>query len=443
MDPPPPSQPQPPDALVVHWNDFLVASLLGLPDVEIDRLLEVSQGEMTGLTSPPSPPSKRPRYHSPPVSPSPLPPPPLPPPPQRRLRCRYRHLQLRSGLTFHFSDDDGKELLTTPSQEPNLFLRKLLSKLPTTLRGRLAFLAQFDTKGDPSQNDIVDADMEETDEWFLPATPEEADPMRYLFHDLREELYHAYLREMKMRRVFRTLLQRWRIRRIHRKPTPSEIDPITLQPPCKTVTLYDMAHDTRYIYDAQSLATWVESNLTHHEGGFATPQFPRNPWTNTPFTYLQLISLYQQLQSHGEVRWGLATLRQHDFQIARWECVHSTALTLSAIRQSLTRLDSVYGRDMLTDFIFMKMEDLHLYTNHTIRSVYHEAVSRFPTHWYIEALKGVAYLYYEAEHMRQNRRRQIHSRCDRIFQRQEDFFDEMGAHGIGVSDEYEDDDRSE
>ena len=448
MDPPAPPPPPPPPsehALVVHWNDFFVASLIGLPDIDIHRLLEESQARMMGIPlplpfpsplaaaapaaaatpSPPAtpPPAKRPRHH--------------PPHAIRRRICRYRHLQLRSGLTFHFSDDDGKEILTSPSQEPNLFLRKLLSKLPRTLRARLAFLAQFDHGGDPSQNDVVDADMEETDEWFVPTTPAEADPVAHLFHNIQEEFYAAYLREMRMRRLFRTLVQRWRIHRIHRKAALTS-DPITLLPPIKPVVLYDMAQRMRYVYDASSMATWVESNLKHHQGGFASPQAPRNPWTNTPFTYPQLVSLYQQLQAHGELRWGLTTLRQHDFHIPRWHLFHTPALTLSAIRESLNRLDTTHARDMLTDFIFMQMDEHGLYMNHTIQCIYHEAVARFPSHWYLDAFKNVAYLHYEAEHFGQNRRRQIYHRCGRIFERQDAFLQEMREHGIGENDEEED-----
>ncbi len=449
MDPPAP--PPPPPHLIVHWNDFLVASLLGLPDVEIDRLIEQSQAEMTGLSSssslsPPASPSsspspaKRARYLAP-LSDSSFP----PLSPVRRRICRYRHLQLRSGLTFHFSDDDGKEILTTPEQEPNLFLRKLLSKLPTTLRGRLAFLAQFDHGGNPSENEVIDADMEETDEWFVPVSPAEADPVSHLFRDIQAEFFAAYLREMRMRRAFRTFVQRWRIHRIHQKSPPlsSMVDPITLQPPVKPVILYHMAHRTRYVYDANTLSTWIESNLKHHQGGFASPQAPRNPLTNTPFTYPQLVSLYQQLRDHGELRWGFITLRHHDFDRARWHLFHSSALTLSAIRESITRLDSVHAQDMLADFIFMKMDDLHIYCTPTIQRIYHEAISRFPTHWYLEALKNVAYAYYEAEHFGQNRRRQIHNRCDRIFQRQEAFLEEMREHGIGIQAEEQEPDHDE
>jgi hypothetical protein len=349
------------------------------------------------------------------------------PPMIRRRIPRHRYLKLRSGATFRFSDDDGKEILTTPAQEPNLYVRKFLSLLPRRLKDRLDFLATFQ---DERGNEVVDADLVETDEWIIP-TAKDLDPLAYLFTNLKEELYTAYLREMRMRRAFRTVLQRWRIHRIHQKE-PASVDPITLHPPVKPVTVYDLQSKMRYIYDATSLATWMESNLTHHEGGFATPLAPRNPWTNTDFRYEQLVSIYQQLQLHGELRWGLTTLRQQQFNRERWHLFHRSALTLSAIRNSLTRLDSADARELLEDFIFAKMEDLHIHTTQIIESTYCRAILRVPHHWYLEEFKAVAYLHYEAEHFGQNRFRSIHNRCDRIFQKQDQFLEELKQLGLFV-----------
>lgn len=416
----------------VHWNDFLVASLLGLPDVDIDRLLEESQAQMRGNSSFEEKESQESQESQEPQTKRPRTMVVAPPTHIRRRISLHRHLQLRSGLTFHFSDDDGKDILTPPSQEPNLFVRKLLSKLPLTLQGRLQFLAQFDPGDDPSQNDVVDADLIDTDEWMIPTSPADFHPLDHIFsHSIQEDLYCAYLREMRLRSAFRTLLQQWRIYRIHRKPIPSPIDPITLQHPEKPIVLYDFSLSTRYVYHAPSLSTWIEANLTHHEGGFATPQPPRNPWTNLPFTYVQLLSLYPQLQHYGAVGWALTTFRHHHFHLARWHTYHSTPLTLSAIRQSLTHLDSSHARDMLTDFIFMKMDDLHIYHTPHIELVYQQAVQHRPTHWYLESFKRVAYQHYEAEHFGQNRFRYIHNQCNRIFQKQETFLEEMVRERIG------------
>ena len=433
--------------LITHWNEYLVSAFLGLPNTDITHLLFDSASdtdtepsnsiighvhyleatatatEATEVTEEQGP-AKRPHLEEkeqeqqeqqqsiPSIR-------------IKRSIVRHRYLKLLSGATFHFSDDDGKDILTTPTQEPNLYIRKLLSQLPTGVKDRLAFLAMFQ---DDSLNEVVEADLNETDEWIVP-TPADLDPLSYLFTNLREQLYTAYLREMRMRRAFRILLQRWRIRRVDKKGH-AVTDPITLIAPVKPVTVYDFRSMARYVYDATSLASWIESNLMYYEGGFALPMSPRNPWTNAEFTHTQLISIYEQLREHGELRWGLTTLRAYQFDRERWKLFHGSTLTLSAIRMSLTRLDSTDARELLEDFIYAKMEDLHIYTSPGVRTVYRKAILHAPHHWYLEEFKAVAYYHYEAQHFNQDRRRHIHNRCDRIFEKQDIFIEEIQRMGI-------------
>lgn len=417
-----------------HWNEYVISALIGLPSdpppsdplppdsplfpsASIPSIPSIPSESLTGNihyleehTDTPS--TKRPHVQAPEIR--------IP----RRITC-YQYLKLRSGATFHFSDDDGKQILTTPTQEPNLFIRKLLSRIPRGVRDRLTFLSQF---ADSQDTRVAEVDWKETDDWIIP-TAEDLDPTAYLFTDLREQLFTAYLREMRMRRAFCSLLHRWRLRRIDRKEQ-THTDPITLAEPIKSVIVYDVPHMTRFQYDARSLATWIESNLMYYEGGFALPRSPRNPWTNLEFTDRQLLSIYEQLRAHGELRWGLTTLRAHQFHLPRWKLFHHSALTLSAVRKSLTRLDSADARDLLEDFIFAKMEDLHIYTSPSIRLVYRTAIQRAPTHWYLEEFKAVAYLHYEAEHFQQDKRRMIHNRCDRIFDKQDLFISDIQRMGI-------------
>jgi hypothetical protein len=427
-----------------NWNEYLVSVFIGLPNTDIPSLLlhpsfapalppdspvfpPASASASASASSPPltgqvhylenneSPTAKR---HQ--IQPSVIRIP-------RKITC-YRYLKLRSGVTFHFSDDDGKDILTTPVQEPNLFIRKLLSRIPRGVRDRLTFLSQFSDNHDAT---VEEVDWKETDELIIP-TAVDLDPTAYLFTDLREQLFTAYLREMRMRRAFRSLLQRWRLRRIDKKEH-TRTDPITLVEPIKSVMIYDVPRMARFEYDARSLAAWIESNLMYYEGGFALPRFPRNPWTNLEFTERQLLSIYEQLRTHGELRWGLTTLRAYQFHLSRWKLFHHSALTLSAVRKSLTRLDSADARDLLEDFIFAKMEDLHIYTSPSIRQVYRTAIRHAPTHWYLEEFKAVAYLHYEAEHFQQDRRRMIHNRCDRIFDKQDLFISDIQRMSILVS----------
>jgi len=349
--------------------------------------------------------------------------------PIRLVRKRilgYRYLALRSGKTFTFSDSDGTNLLLPTTAEPNRYVRKLLSRLlPLPLPARLLFLADFESE---EGNEVVAMDARESEEWILPSYQI---TLSNLFTNLREQLYTAYLQEMRLRRVFRCLVQRWRIRRIHRKEVIST-DPITLAEPKKPVELYDFRARTRYRFDASSLATWIESNLTYAEGGFSVPMNPRNPWTNQELTYVQLITIYNQLKAHGELRWAFTTYRAFDFHRSKWQLYHSSALTMSAIRTGLLQLDSYDAREMLEDFIVTKMEDLHQAPNQRTIRVYQRAMIRVPDHWYLQEWKAVAFLHYEADHFRQNKNRMIHNRCDRILRKQDQFLEEMEALGISL-----------
>jgi hypothetical protein len=428
------------------WGEYWIAALIGLPDTNIDELLF---GAIHALPAPPAPPSdpQEPSSQEPPVPPSSPSldnsrpsldnsrpsldcnsrpakrtcPSPLAPLQMRRRQFGYRTLKLRSGATFRF-DDTEPAILLRPHQEPNLYIRKLLALLPRRVKDRLTFLATF---SDDADNEVTAADWEETDE-IIHVTPEQLDPLRHVFHHLREQLYTAYLLEMRMRRAFRTLLHRWRIRRVQRE---DPIDPITLSPPTEPVTVYDLPRRI-YHYEARSLSTWCEANLAHHEGGFATPQSPRNPWTNEPFTWSQLLSITEQLRAWGRLGRHMTTFRHHRFDLPGWRLYHHSALTLAAIRTSLTRLDTPEAREMLEDFIHAKREELHLYTTPAIERAYRAALLRAPTHWFIETLKGVAFQHYEADHFGQNRHRHIHNRCDRVFLREDDFLEDIQRMGI-------------
>ncbi len=416
------------------WGDYWIAALIGLPDTDIHQLLF----DALPSAAPSEPVEPVPVEPAPAAEPAPavtvkdknprptkrICPSPLAPLQMKRRQFGYRFLKLRSGATFRF-DDGEPEILLRPHQEPNLYVRKLLALLPHRIKDRLTFLATF---ADDTDNEVTSVDWDETEE-KVHVTPEQLDPLRHVFRDLREQLYTAYILEMRMRRAFRTLLHRWRIRQIHKK-TATAVDPITLLPPTEPITVYDLPRRTLYTYEARSLSTWCEANLAHHEGGFAAPQSPRNPWTNEPFTWPQLLSIHRQLQACGRLGTHMTTFRHHRFDLPTWRLYHHTSLTLSAIRTSLTRLDTPEAREMLEDFIHAKREELHLYTTPAIERAYRTAILRAPTHWFIESLKGVAFQYYEADHFGQNRHRQIHNRCDRLFLREDDFLEDLQRMGI-------------
>lgn len=310
------------------------------------------------------------------------------------------YMKLSSGEEFYYTEHDGKSLLQI--HEPNRMLRNILSQMPRNILHRLRYLAKF------QHTEITEGPHHFTD------------------------LYHAvitgYIRECRLRRIFRTVLQRWRVYKMNRASI-TLVDPITLSPPEKTVTLYDWRTRKKYLFDAKSLATLIESQLLYQEYGFSVPHMPRNPWTNIDFTYLQLVSLYEQLQAHGELRWGFTTLRHHQFQREPWELYHRPALTMKAIRASVTLLDSRAAREMLEDFIIRQMEECRIIITDTLLHIYSVAIQRVPNHWYIESFKAIACQYWEAEQFGV-RTPMILSACKALFKKQPQFVHELREMGI-------------
>jgi hypothetical protein len=336
-----------------------------------------------------------------------------------RERTEYRYLLLSSGKEFYFNEDEGEELLTPLWVEPNPFIRKILSRLPYDLNQGLLYLNDF---MDDSQNVVIDVDrMVEKVE-----SKEEASTLDLstIFTNLREQLVTAYLREQRLRRAFRGVLQRWRMYQIDNKHVP-EVDPITLSTPEKEVHVYDLAVKKKFTFEARTLANYIETKLAYNEGGFAAPIFPKNPWTNADFTYYQLLSIYYQLKSYGELRWGLVTLQKYHFDLNKWHTYHRSTLTLQSIKNSIRLLDSVDARDVLEDFILLKLEDCNMIVTDAIINAYRIAMRNDPNHWYLQYWKEMAWVHYESDHFSRNRDRYIQSRCEKIVRYQTKFLNEL------------------
>ena len=146
-----------------------------------------------------------------------------------------------------------------------------------------------------------------------------------------------------------------------------------------------------------------------------------------------MITIYNQLKESGELGWGLVTLRKYNFDRSKWLRYHNSALTLSAIRISLKKLDSYDSREMLEDFIYLKMDELHIFSANYITYAYRQAIMKVPNHWYLEEFKAVAFNHYEAEHFGLNIDRTINDRCRRIFRKQQQFINEMIKMNVIVS----------
>jgi len=347
------------------------------------------------------------------------------PPPQKIFRnnagkriaseriSTYKYIKLKSGEEFHFEEDDGKNIILNETIEPSRLIRNIISKIPIRLSDRIKYLGKFAYDEDSD----VDSDEEQNEV-----------QKRYL-GNLKDAVYGGYIKEWRLRYLFKKVLIFWRKYRMN-KTYEKEIDPITLSEPEKEVYIYDWTNKRKFVFDAKSLATLIESKLMYHEHGFPVPQYPKNPKNNVEFSYKQLVSLYNQLKVHGELRWGLTTLREYNFNKNRWHMYHKSALTMNSIRFSISLLDTHEARDLFADFIFSKMDELGLNNNVDTFTAYQIAMIQIPTHWYLEKLKSLAISYYEAEHLGHNRKRIINAACVRIFKKHNQFMADLRTKNI-------------
>lgn len=309
-------------------------------------------------------------------------------------------LVLTSGQVLRFHEEDGMYLLLPVWFETNLFVRRIVARSFRSVAGRLRYFHKI-------MNEVEGYDEEGN----------------ISYHHLRDQVMESYLVEARLRRAMRNVLMRWRIRRVDRHHQ-DEIDPITLSEPIKRVVLYDWNVHRKFVFDAKSLAIHVETALLYQEGGFAIPKYPRNPWNNLDFTYRQLVSIYEQLKVHGELRWAFQTLRNYNFNMTIWHRYNHSAITLNAINVSIIQLDNPNARELLEDFILTKIGEVkHITSKLTL--AYRAAIMHMPRHWYIERWKNLAWIHYEALHFGLDRSDKIHEARDELLKRERRWMEEL------------------
>ena len=343
-------------------------------------------------------------------------------PPPKRLRVSTNEVsyffRLSSGQEFYYTHEDIKPTLINEIIEPNPIVRIIIGNLPRSIQSRLYYLAKF--RFDEVEEEESDIEEDEHGEICIKYKPRQ-------FDSVCIQVFSAYMREMKLRAAFRRVWAMWRVYRAN-KTAQTDVDPITLCDPVNKVVLYETRK--KYVFDATSLATWIESKLLYQEYGFALPMYPCNPWTNLEFTYMQMISIYYQLKTYGELRWGLITLKQHDFNKKIWSLYHKSALTMKAIKTNLWVLDNIESRELLEDFIFNMYDELHITISQPIINGFRAAIRRVPQHWYLEKWKALAFQHLEGEHFGQNRRISIIHASSLLVKKKELFFKELTQLGI-------------
>ena len=317
------------------------------------------------------------------------------------------YVKLYSGEELYFNNNKEYKLILTAQLEPNKLIRNIVKRIINNpVKERIEYLSKFLIK-DKEDNDIS---------------------IKY-YVDLRDNVYTAYYREIKLQKIFKNVLNIWRIYRID-KAYVKDIDPITLSEPEKCITIYDVKNKRKYILDGKSLSNSINASLLYYQNAFASPLNPKNPKTNVEFTYSQLVSIYYQLQEKGELKWAFSTLKEANFNVYRWNIYNKSQLSINAIKCEINKLDTYDGKELLLDFIITKLEEYDMHPTELVTKAYEVGINKVPNHIYLQKLKPIAIIHYEAIQYNLNMSGTIKAACLKIFKGQNKFIRDLIATNV-------------
>jgi len=226
-------------------------------------------------------------------------------------------------------------------------------------------------------------------------------PRQNVFTTMKAALEADFFKEMRMRRLFRTLLLHYRIRVIDRKPQDG-IDPVTFSPIVKPITVYDMKQRRKFVFDASTLVTCIDKNLTLHQYLIPSPKSPINVISNLPFTYAQLLSIEAQLTESRTPHVRLSMYKVQRFAIERWKIYMNQSLRILAIKEELYNYESQLGKEVLGDFILDAMNSVDIPIASTFEDVLRNAIEWYPDHLLFQTMRSLCVRYNESAIMKCN-----------------------------------------
>lgn len=166
----------------------------------------------------------------------------------------------------------------------------------------------------------------------------------------------AFIREYRLRWLFKCFYNRWRLSKFAKF---SDVDPITLSEPLYPVYLYDSSHKKKYVFDGHAILTHITAQLFTQRDGFAIPQIPKNPLTNTPFLTQQIRSIYLQLRSYNLINWQLMLYHSNKYCMQRFVNSASVILTKHAIKNDVYNYTDEDAIEMFKEYVLDLIDECH------------------------------------------------------------------------------------
>jgi len=179
-------------------------------------------------------------------------------------------------------------------------------------------------------------------------------------------LKKEYEKQMRSRFIIKKWIQQVRTK-IYRRHIVGETDLRTLEPIANKDAVEVFCHSTKSVYrfHVNSLIRMIKENLCYEQWGRADPMEPRNPYTNKPWTLVQLIELIRQIQIIGyKMPSFLSQFVEARYSIDLFYKRNQLQLGIDATRRFFETPDSMEVRSDIILQLFeqiQKMHRVHLY----------------------------------------------------------------------------------
>ena len=144
------------------------------------------------------------------------------------------------------------------------------------------------------------------------------------------KIKRLFLRLFKIKRMMQTICRRWLYRKCMKNVMNTE-DVVTMEVPKNPVYVMNFERRCSYVYDASTLRKAINHRLLSCDYMFATPLYPLNILSNEEFTYMQSVSIYNQLKAYGACSWALERFKVYGFDLKMFQTKCSQQLKLAAI----------------------------------------------------------------------------------------------------------------
>jgi hypothetical protein len=216
-----------------------------------------------------------------------------------------------------------------------------------------------------------------------------------IFPTFCNAVYQEYIVEARLRYQFKRLLNAWLQKKMDRKSSDL-VDIVTMNPIRHPIYVYDGKQRRRYIFEADSLNKSMKRNLYAQQYTIPGPKKPVNIITNKPFTYVQLVSIYDQLLNTRIRMEDISIFRKFQFRLETWKLYMYNHLYMAAIKDELYNVQSMDGKDMLEDFIKDMITILKVPLSERFELMVTNAVSWYPEDPLLQQCRALCLSSYEA-----------------------------------------------